>query len=326
MMALSAAIEPLRAANRLLGRTGYAWTLAAERAGAAMASNGLEIKAGPGAEDGPDADLTVVVASLFPGDLDCPGLFARLRRLRSRGRAIGAISNGTMLLARAGVLRDSRVTIHWEMARQLQEAYPDLTVSADLYCQDSGVLTAAGGTAAMDMMLSLIAQIDGGDLALDVARQFLHGPIRPASDTQMEDLRWRFRITDRRLLNAVELMRRNLSSPARIGWIAEKAGVSERQLERLFLAELASLPSDFYMALRLRAAREMLLASSDPLELIAEQCGFSSAGHFSRSYKIQFGEPPSLNGVGAGSAREAGMRSPLGETCKSALASRPKMT
>lgn len=294
MMALSSAIEPLRAANRLLGAQRYEWTLAADHAGLIAASNGIEIKAQHGVDTASETDLTVVVASLFPKDYQAPRTFAWLRRLRARGRLLGAISSGALLLARAGVLHNTRVTIHWETARELEKSFPDLDVSQELYCWDRGILTAAGGAAAMDMMLALITQIDGEDLAIDVANQFLHGPIRPSSHAQHEDLRWRFRITDERLLAAIKIMKRRLSDPVRIAAIAEQVGISERQLERLFLAEVEKLPSEFYMGLRLQAARGMLLASTESLETIAEQCGFSSLGHFSRSFKARFGESPSV--------------------------------
>lgn len=294
MMALSSAIEPLRAANRLLGVQRYDWTLVAERPGLVAASNGIEMMAHSGVDTATETDLTVVVASLFPLDYDAPKTFAWLRRLRARGRLLGAVSSGALLLARAGVLRQTRVTIHWETARELEQSFPDLVVARDIYCWDRGILTAAGGEASMDMMLALIMEIDGADLAIDVANQFLHGPIRPSSEGQDEDLRWRFRVTDARLLAAIKMMKLRLSDPVRIAAIAGQVGISERQLERLFVAEIGKLPSEFYKDLRLQSARGMLLASTEPLEVIAEQCGFSSLGHFSRAFKARFGESPSV--------------------------------
>lgn len=294
MMALSSAIEPLRAANRLLGRERYSWTLVAETAGPVAASNGIEVAAAYSAEDAPEADLSVVVASLFPSGCGLPRTFGWLRRLRAKRRYLGAISNGALLLARAGVLHNTRVTIHWEMAKVLAEQYPNLTVSQDIYCWDRGILTAAGGTAAMDMMLAVIMQIDGNELAADVANQFLHGPIRPSSQVQTEDFRWRFQLTDERLVAAISIMKSRLAEPARIKMIAEEVGISERQLERLFMSMLGNLPSEFYMGIRLRAAHRMLLTSTETLDVISERCGFSSPGHFSRAFKTYFGESPSI--------------------------------
>lgn len=293
MMSLSAAIEPLRAANRLLGRRRYTWALVGLRPGEMTASNGIELRLHHGIADAPPADLTVVVASLSVEDYRDAEVFAWLRRLKSRGRLIGAVSNGALVLARAGVARNARLTMHWENAKLLRDAFPDIEVSAELYCWDKGILTAAGGTAAMDMMLALITELDGSKLALEVADQFLHGQIRPASQGQRQDLRSRFAVTDNRLLVVIERMEARITNPLRVSALAAEVGISERQLERLFTAQLNTLPSKFYMDLRLDAARRMILASTTALDPIAEACGFSSLGHFSRFFKARFGYAPS---------------------------------
>ncbi|WP_420583673.1 GlxA family transcriptional regulator [Ruegeria sp.] len=293
MMALSSAIEPLRAANRLLGETLFSWSLFSDTAGHVTSSSGMEIPAEQDLENAALPDLTIIVASFFPSDYRNTMLFSRLRRLRATGRMIGAISSGTYLLARAGVLGDQRVTIHWETARELEMTFPDVKLSPDIYCWDRNVLTSAGGAAAMDLMLALIARLKGDALANDVAEQFLHGQIRPSSHEQRQDVRWRFRVNDPRLLRAIEIMQSHLSQPKPIPHIAARVGVSDRQLSRLFQAGTKMQPSKFYLDLRLRAARGMILGSTESLESIAELCGFSSLGHFSRSYKSHFNESPS---------------------------------
>lgn len=293
LMALSSAIEPLRAVNRLLGEERYLWTVAADAIGQVAASNGLEVAATADAGHLPGADLTVIVASYGVEDYHNSTLFRSLRQLRADRRLIGAVSNGTLLLARAGVLSRRRVTIHWEMHRLLAEEYPDLEVRSELYCWDSGILTAAGGTTSMDMMLALIAEREGADTAADVSDQFLHGPVRPSTEMQRQDVRWRFQVTDQRMVTAIRVMEEHLADPLKIGQAAALAGISERQLERLFLSKFGKSPSDFYMELRLKAAKNWLVSSTRSLEEIAELSGFSSLSHFSRAYKDWAGENPS---------------------------------
>lgn len=293
LMALSSAIEPLRAVNRLLAEKRYVWTVAADAVGQIDASNGLGVAASADAGHLPRADLTVVVASLDAESYHNPTLFRSLRQLRAERRLIGAVSNGTLLLARAGVLSERRVTIHWETQRLLAEEYPDLEVSADIYCWDRGVLTAAGGTASMDMMLALIAERDGAEVAADVSDQFLHGPVRPSTEMQRQDVRWRYQVSDRRLVTAIRMMEEHKADPLKIGQLAELAGISERQLERRFVSEFGKSPSDFYMDIRLKAAKGWLLNSTESLESISEMVGFSSLSHFSRSFKDWSGETPS---------------------------------
>lgn len=293
MMALSSAVEPLRAANRLADRTLYSWSVMAAKGGPVTASNGLDLTAVLSLADTPEADLTIVVASLDVEALNCMSIINYLHRLRIRGKMLGAISNGALLLARAGLPKGSKVTIHWEMQRHLADRFPQLDVVTDLYCWDRSLLTAAGGTAAMDLMLALIAERDGRQLAADVSEQFLHGPIRTPSEAQRADLCWRYQITDHRLIAAIRLMESDLRTPIKIARIAALTKVSERQLARLFQEAFSKSPSEFYMDIRIKAAHAMLLHSTASLDKISEDTGFSSSAHFSRTMTNRCGMPPS---------------------------------
>jgi transcriptional regulator GlxA family with amidase domain len=292
MMALSAALEPLRSANRLQREDGYAWAVVARTPGAVTASNGLEIAAPAVLDDVPAADLTIVVASLGIESYRDRGLFARLRALRRQHRLIGAVSNGALILARAGLLEGRRATIHWAMREQLAQEFPGINLRETLHCWDSDILTSAGGTAATDMMLELIARRDGRRVAEAVAEQFLLSPSRMPTATHRQGVRWRYGVTDRRVAAAIRLMEGRIARPMKIARVAECAGLSERQLERLFASSFGTSPSRFYMDLRLRAAQARLLGTTDSLEEIAEAMGFSSQAHFSHAVKVWSGLSP----------------------------------
>ncbi|MFD0857849.1 GlxA family transcriptional regulator [Roseovarius aquimarinus] len=292
MLALSSAIEPLRSVNRLMGQTCYEWRVIAARKGPVEASNGLDVQAAFDLGDAPEADLTIVVASLGLEQYRSKPLERHLRALRGYGRMLGAVSNGTLLLAQADVIGTRNVTVHWETIERLTNQFPDLRVSADLYRIDDGLHTAAGGTASMDMMLDIIGDRQGRQIAAQVSEQFLHGPVRPSGEAQRNNVQWRYRLTDARLENAIRLMEENLARPVRIARLADIVGLSERQFERLFRSALQKSPSAFYMDLRLQAAYRSLVTTTSTLEEIAESMGFSSQGHFGRAFKAWCGKSP----------------------------------
>jgi transcriptional regulator GlxA family with amidase domain len=291
-MALSSAMEPLRSVNRLTGEHRYHWDVIGLEPGQVEASNGLSVAATHGIADSPQADLTIVVASLDLESLNDRALGHFLRQVRRRCGMLGAISNGSLILARAGLLDGRQATIHWEMQPQLAEAFPDIEVSDRLFCWDRDILTCGGGTASMDMMLELISRKDGHDVAVGVSEQFLHGPARTAADCQRQDVRWRYRITDPRLEVVITVMESRISNPVKVSKLAEIADLSERQLERLFRTEFNKCPSQFYLALRLKSARARLLGSTESIESIADATGFSSQAHLSRATKDWCGESP----------------------------------
>lgn len=292
LMALSSAMEPLRSVNRLTGQERYIWDVIGLEPGQVEASNGISVLAEHGIADAPSADLTIVVASLDLEALNDRALANYLRQIRQRRGMIGAISNGSLILARAGLLDGRRATIHWEMQQRLGETFPRVDVSDSLFCWDGDILTSGGGNASMDMMLEFIARQDGHEVAIDVSEQFLHGPVRGAEECQRQDVRWRYRTTDRRLETVIRVMETRIGNPVKVSKLAEIADLSERQLERLFRSEFHKSPSEFYLDLRLKSGRERLLGSTESIESIADATGFCSQAHFSRATKTRYGESP----------------------------------
>ena len=95
-----------------------------------------------------------------------------------------------------------------------------------------------------------------------------------------------------KLVEAVELMESNIEEPMTLDELASHVGISRRQLERLFQKHLQCVPTRYYLEIRLRRARELLLRSSRSIVDIAFACGFVSAPHFSKCYRDFFGIPP----------------------------------
>ena len=95
-----------------------------------------------------------------------------------------------------------------------------------------------------------------------------------------------------RLNDALLLMEANIEDPLTTDEIAGLVGVSRRQLERLFRQYLGSMPSKYYLGLRLSKARTQLQRTSKSVVQISLACGFSSAAHFSNAYRERFGVTP----------------------------------
>ena len=189
MIAFTAAVEPLRLANRVSGRELYAWRLFSADGGPVRASNGVEITVDAAFAEAQKLDAAVVCAGIDVQILDHRRLIATLRRLSSFGSAIGAVCTGAYVLAQAGLLDGHRATIHWENHAGLLTAFPDLDLSQELFEIDRNRFTCAGGTAAVDMMLSVIARDHGPAIAAQVTDQLIHGRIREAGERQRLDLR-----------------------------------------------------------------------------------------------------------------------------------------
>jgi transcriptional regulator GlxA family with amidase domain len=292
LMALSAASEPLRAANRLAARSLYDWHLISPTGEAVQSSSGFRLQPDGGLNYPVQFDAVVVVASLNVAEFHETAVFKWLRQQERLGSEIGAVSTASLLLARAGLLKGYKFTIHWEMAQDLTEEFPDLRPSRTLFVIDRKRFTCGGGIAGLDMMLTFIARQFGSSLAAGVAEQFLHTHIRSADDSQRIDVVGRYGITSHALVTALTMMEQSIEQPLEIRLIAVRSGVTERQLERLFGRHLGTTPARFYMNLRLREAKRLLSETDMPLTEIALRCGFTSPSHFGRCFRGAFQATP----------------------------------
>ncbi len=292
MFAFTSAVDPLYTANRLSGGRLYGWQVVSRDGGPVTASNGLPVAADSSMEDARDCDTLFVCAGLDAHKQADRHLTAWLRRFARRGRAIGGLCSGTRLLAQAGLLDGHRCTIHWEDIQALCEDFPGLEVTSNLFEIDRKRITCAGGTAALDLMLHLMALAHGAELAGRVSDQFMHQRIRAAHDHQRMAAHERLGVREPKLLAAIRVMEENLDEPLSLGEIARRANLSVRQLERLFKQRLVCPPSRYYLELRLHHARLLLMRGASSILAIALAAGFASASHFSRRYREHFGHSP----------------------------------
>jgi transcriptional regulator GlxA family with amidase domain len=298
LMSYAAAVEPLRAANQISARPLYTWWHAAPGGRAVSASNGLAIIPDSGTDRVREADMVFVCAGGNPAVFDDPATLAWLRRLARRGVVIGGISGGPYVLARAGLLDGRRATLHWEHAPSFREAFPEVEVVPSLFVVDGDRITCSGGVSALDMMAALIARDHGHELAAAVGDWFLLTHIREGMGPQRMDLRARLGVADETLIAVLRAMEANLETPVPRAALARLAGVSLRQLERLFRRHLGRGAQEHYRRLRLDRARLLLRESAMPVVEVAVATGFSSASQFSRAYRRAYGESPTETRAG----------------------------
>jgi AraC family carnitine catabolism transcriptional activator len=291
-MAFSAAVEPLRVANRLSGKNLFTWQTWSVDGEPVAASSGIAMPVHGRLADLAEIPTLIVCASFEPEAGATKPTLAVLRRLARRGTTIGALDTGAWILAAAGLLEGASATMHWEAAPGFAEAFPDIAISEALFEVSGSRFTCAGGTAALDLMLDMIARKHGQALAVAVSEQFIHDRIRDRHDRQRMSLPKRLGVVNGKLLRVVEAMEANLETPLDARRLSSLSGVSPRQLERLFRTQLKDSPAAYYLKLRLERARGLLRQTDMSVMEIAMACGYSSASCLSRSYRGHFGVAP----------------------------------
>ena len=295
MIGFSATFEPLHVANRLSGSQLYDVSIVTTNGEAPCTSSGITVPVDYSIDQSHARyDLIIVCAGFFDRNTaNSQQLLNWLRKHASLGCTMGAISTGAEILANAGLLEDCRCTIHWENEESFTENHPKAILTGGIYEMSNNRITAAGGIAALDMMLSWIARTNDEYLVTAIAEQFIHSPsLNPGEMQRKAEIQLAQRRSPK-LAKAIELMMVNLESPLTSEQISNRIGLSRRQLERLFAAHRHKSLHRYYLELRLNQARYLIFQTGMSLLHISIAVGFSSQSHFSRRYKDYFHATPS---------------------------------
>ncbi|MBB4303671.1 transcriptional regulator GlxA family with amidase domain [Rhodobium orientis] len=313
LVAFSAAIEPLRLANRYFGRKIYDWRCVTCDGNDVAASNGLTVRPDGslgdlrlGRMEFDKVDTLVVCAGIDVESFTNAELSAYLRKLAGNGTRIAGICTSSWFLARSGILEDRRCTIHWELLHTFAERFPDVDVQPDLFEVDGNIHTCAGGVASLDMMLDLIADEIGDEATEWISEQCLVDRVRTKNDRQKLPLNARVGVHNSKLLAMIEVMEQNLAEPLSLAEISRRTGLSRRHVERLFRQLLGRSPARYYLDLRLDRARQLLLQSDMAIVDVAIASGFVSASHFSKCYRELYGRSPQADRQASLTERAAG--------------------
>ncbi|MFE0022281.1 GlxA family transcriptional regulator [Amycolatopsis sp. NPDC059021] len=218
----------------------------------------------------------------------------QLRALATVSKRVASVCSGATLLAAAGLLDGKRATTHWAYAATFAQRFPRVTVDpAPLFVRDGTVYTAGGVTSGLDLTLALVEEDHGPSLARAVARALVTYLQRPGNQAQVSMFLSapppRHRVVADLAAHITGNPGTDLSTPA----LAATAGLSVRQLTRLFDEHLGSTPGRYVRSVRTEAAAQLLATTELPLTAIARRCGFGSNEALRQAFLDHYDLPPS---------------------------------
>lgn len=84
----------------------------------------------------------------------------------------------------------------------------------------------------------------------------------------------------------------HLAEPIAIADLARQAGLSPSRLHARFQRDLGVPPLAWVRELRLLAARDRLIATTESVAAVGAACGFADPFHFSKAFRARFGASP----------------------------------
>jgi len=303
MLAFTCAIEALRLANHVLKKQAYDWRIALDSQDNVRASCGVYLGGNSTVaaeratikhrvKSTPLPSMVVVCAGLNVAHYTSKSSEAWLRECRNNGIAVAGLCSGATLLARAGLLNDKKCVVHWENFPSFSENFQRTFVKTGLFESDHDIHTCAGGMAAFDMMVQLIRSDFGDEIAAKVCEQAIAERLRDGEDRQRLPIPKGLENYHPAVISLIARMQENLTEPQPIDTLLTDLGITRRQMERHFRRVLQDSPARYYMKLRLERAHLLLQQTSQSIFEVAITCGFSSASHFSKSYREFYGYSP----------------------------------
>ena len=292
MLCFACALESLRIANRMANKKLYDWAIAGEGGEIARCSNGTEFKLNMDLGELAREDVVMVCGGIDVQAATTKKMVSWLRREARKGVTMGGLCTAGYTLAKAGLLDGKKATIHWENQDSFAEEFEDVKLTKSVFVVDGNRITTAGGTASIDLMLKIIADDHGEELANAVADQLIYSSIRTDQDTQRLSIPTRIGVRHPKLSRVIQMMEQNIEEPISPATLAHDVGMSTRQLERLFRRYLSRSPKRYYMELRLQKARNLLMQTDMSVINVALACGFASPSHFSKCYRAHYDTTP----------------------------------
>ena len=292
LLSFSSALDALRIANRMSGKKLYDWTFIGENEEFVSCSAGTQFKLDNSLVELHRDDTILLCGGTAIQESTSKKLIGWLRREARRGLIIGGLCTAAYPMAKAGLLDDKKATIHWENQDSFAEEFLEVELTKTVFVCDGNRYTTAGGTSSIDLLLKIIADEHGEELANAVADQMIYSSIRTDQDTQRLSVPTRIGVWHPKMSKVIQMMEINIEEPISPSILAKDVGMSTRQLERLFRRYLDRSPKRYYMELRLQKARNLLMQTDMSVINVALACGFASPSHFSKCYRAHYDTTP----------------------------------
>jgi transcriptional regulator GlxA family with amidase domain len=225
---------------------------------------------------------------------DVQGLLKRILRTCNQHKILtfGVGASGWKM-ADAGILANGEGTVHWTTLAAFRERNQNILAHDALFVSSEHITSSPGEAAALDMTINFIKTEYSEEHADRVCDHLMITFTRNGDLEQPKSNAQRLRDVPKSLQKVISIMEKNLENPLTLKIISSDAGLSLRQIERLFAKHFKKSPKKYYISRRLLHARQLIEQTSLSIFEISIVSGFASRQIFSKYYKKEFGFTPS---------------------------------
>jgi transcriptional regulator GlxA family with amidase domain len=270
------------------------WEVLGDSRAPMSSSCGASVQASGAMEEPARFDYIVVVGGLLHGGQKvAPGTHAFLRAAARAGVGLVGLCTGSFVLARAGLLEGYVACVSWFHREDFENEFPgQRLVSNRMFVVDRDRMTCAGGTSVVHLAAHLVERHCGRAVASKSLRILIEDQPLPADTPQPESVVTR-KARDGLVRRAMLLIEQKLAQRESLAELAAALGISTRQLERRFAADVGITPRQYRLHLRLARAKWRIEHTELSLTSVGFECGFGDCSHFSRAFTSHYNARPS---------------------------------
>ena len=274
---------------------GYDIEVVSNHPGAVFEANGLRIEVDKTCYDvrGP-VDTLVFQAVDYEGNCLSDSRFIDwIRRIAPKTERMVTACLGTYVLAEAGLLDGRRATTHWMACDSFQKRYEAVEMDPEpIYVKDGKYYSSAGVTAILDLMLALVEEDFGSEIALRVAQSMVLFLRRPANQSQFSVQLTQMMTGNQSIQSVLSHIAEHPDADLSVENLADLANMSPRNFVRVFTREIGLTPGKFVELSRLETARSQLEQSTLPIGEVAKRCGYRTSDGMRASFDRNLGVGP----------------------------------
>ncbi|OWV29727.1 GlxA family transcriptional regulator [Halomonas campaniensis] len=210
----------------------------------------------------------------------------------SSGAWVAANCTGTFILAQTGLLNGRSATTTWWLEKHFRGKFPGVNLQLQPVLTEEDRLICAGASASYLVQTVRVIERFAGPVIASLCAKTMLIDVSQTNQIPYLPLLGKKSHSDALVYRAQQWLQSNMSRTIRMSELSATLAVTERTLNRRFRSVMDQTPLAHLQDIRLEAARALLESSSDSVENIAGQVGYSDTSSFTRLFRQRIGISP----------------------------------
>lgn len=211
----------------------------------------------------------------------------------NNGASLGTFCTGAFLLGASGLLNGKIATTHVDASNGFAHAFPAVKLKADkTVTQDGRLYTSGGATSSFHLLLHLVHEFCGKEMAIKIAKVFAIDMDRD-KQSYFSTFQPSRSHNDELVASAQQKIESNYHDAATIEELIKDIPSSRRNIVRRFKQITGITPIEYLQQTRIAAAKRLLERTGQQMTEIIFNSGYSDPKAFRKVFKKSVGMTPS---------------------------------